>query len=149
MLKKLDTKKTGTKKANKKVKKDISSLFPTNLTVGDMKLKVIQGDFSIQDFSKILEKDKEVYIGAYWSERLIKSAKYVKTGQIPKELVPKRFPNDLDLAQIGMIADRANKAYFMSVYTDVVYSIHEEDLKENDLGYRVSNGMEYAIYVEV
>ena len=109
---------------------------------------------TIEDIASATEEGKLVVVACYWSARHLKQYDYAI--QYGVDIAPKNFPEDLDLAQGVTISEMNKKFFAMSIYTEAMYTFFEEDLapvEDKDpytgekYSVRVSNGMEFAVYV--
>jgi hypothetical protein len=145
-------------------KPPIATLFPEEITeningASVTLTKVPETDFtSIADFKKFIEEDmtntEKIFVAAYWNKRHLKQYNYAALFNVPE--APKEFPNNLDLLQGTAISEKNKQFWLMSIYTDAMYVFNEEDFEpvEDKDPYngdtytvRVSNGMEFAVYV--
>lgn len=137
-----------------------ATIFPKEIATeieGEKKTLKLVGDTEftkIEDFVEATEEGKVIIIACYWTPRHIKEFNYALTYGV--ESVPKKFEGDLDLAQGVTFSEKNKKFYAMSNYTEAMYSFFEEDFTpiEDTNPYngekynvRVSNGMEFAVYV--
>ena len=141
-------------------KPPIALLFPDSLTkeIDGEKVtlrKAEDDEFTtIEEIATATEEGKLVVVACYWSARHLKQYDYAMQYGVNK--VPKTFPEDLDLAQGVTISEMNKKFFAMSIYTEAMYTFYEEDLvpvEDKDpytgakYSVRVSNGMEFAVYV--
>lgn len=162
-------KKTTTKKEESAVKSvqttgnkkpPIATLFPEKLNIKldgeDVVARKVGDDeyTSIEDIIKAYNDEATLIIAGFWSKRHIKEYDYALHFNVKK--APKEFPNDLDIAQAVQVSEMNGKLYAMSIFTEAMYVFLEEDFEpvEDTNPYngekynvRVSNGMEFALYV--
>lgn len=142
---KLQVKKNKIKKTETKKEEPKKYQFPKILKLDslDDKLKLNLKIKSIDEVSKLIEADKELYICAHWTKDLLKEFGYDVYNINPDKKFTE-FPQDLDILQILYTAE--NKAVFaFSLYSDIMYCIKPEDMEIKD-GIRYNNGLEFAIY---
>ena len=108
---------------------------------------------TIKSVVDVMNTGKPVIFACYWTARHIKQFNYGDSFNCEQ---PKAFKNDLDLAQACVESLKLKKLWCMSIYTDAMYWFHETDLEpvEDTNPYtgdkylvRVSNGMEFEIYI--
>lgn len=141
-------------------KPPIALLFPDTLTkeIDGEKVTLRRAEddefTTIEDIATATEEGKLVVVACYWSARHLKQYDYAMQYGVNK--APKNFPEDLDLAQGVTISEMNKKFFAMSIYTEAMYTFYEEDLvpvEDKDpytgdkYSVRVSNGMEFAVYV--
>lgn len=127
---------------------DLAEVFKDTLTIedGDSKvsLKIAHDIKDMEDLVKALENNETIVFAMYWSERLLQQFPYFN-GDFK---APAKFPMDLDLSTCLYASDSGTCAYAISSFTEGMYLILPEHLKEHK-GLRFSNGIEYQIYREV
>lgn len=141
------------------IKAPMATLFPDTITTevdGEEVLlrKAKPDEFTtIDELVEALEEDKTVLFACYWSKRHIKEFSYGYTFRVPEV---KSFKNDLDLVLATASCQKIKRIWAMSLLTDAMYFFEEDELTpiEDTNPYngdkykvRVSNGMEYEIYV--
>lgn len=108
---------------------------------------------SFKELRKDLDDGKTLYFVAYWTKRLIKEFNYAMQFDVD---VPKEgFVNDLDILQAVLFCDNVERVFAMSAYTEALYRFEGSELEPvedtdedgNQFFIRLSNGMEYEIYV--
>ena len=108
------------------------------------------------DYIKDNDAIDKVFIACYWTARHIKQFNYAALNKIDPKVVPKSFTNDLDITQVITYSDKINRIWSMSIYTDAMYFFLDSELKPitdtnpyngEKYSVRVSNGMEFAIYI--
>lgn len=135
-------------------------LFPdsieTEVDGGKVKFRKAKADEfnTIKDIVDAMTSGKSVVFACYWTQRHIKEFNYGNSFRVPQ---PKSFKDNLDLAQACVESLKLKRLWAMSVYTDGMYFFDETELEpiEDVNPYtgdkylvRVSNGMEYEIYIE-
>lgn len=110
---------------------------------------------SIKSIIDFIESGNQVYFACFWSPRHIKEFNYKLLYNVKE--APKKFPNDLDIVVGITVSEKNGKLYAMSSYTEAMYVFFEDEFSpvEDTNPYngekytvRVSNGMEFAVYVE-
>lgn len=151
--KKKVTKKKGTPKKSEdsavnSLEVDLADVFKEEITIedGDSKvsLKIAHDIKDMKSLVKALENNETIVFAMYWSERLLAQFPYFN-GDFK---APAKFPMDLDLSTCLYASDNGTCAYAISSFTEGMYLILPEHLKEYN-GLRFSNGIEYQIYREV
>lgn len=142
------------------VKPPIALLFPDTLTkeIDGEKVtlrKAEDDEFTtLAEIAEATEEGKIIVMAGFWSARHIKEYDYTRTFMVSK--APKSFPDDLDLAQGVTISEMNKKFFAMSIYTEGMYVFYESELAPIEdvnpytgekFSVRVSNGMEFAVYV--
>lgn len=119
----------------------MAKMFPQTLEVGDTKYELADDIENMEDLYNALGDDQEIVFAYYWSKRHLKQFPYFNglLGQ------PKVFDNDLDLATAIYVSDEKKVSYQVSMYTEAIYTIVPDDLKQED-GLRIAGGMEFQIY---
>lgn len=141
-------------------KPPIATLFPEKLNIKldgeDVVARKVGDDeyTSIEDIIKAYNDEATLIIAGFWSKRHLKEYDYARTFNVKK--APKEFPNDLDIAQAVQVSDMNGKLYAMSIFTEAMYVFLEGDFEPVEdvnpyngekYNVRVSNGMEFALYV--
>lgn len=100
----------------------------------------------------------KVFIATYWTARHIKQYNYAALNKITQSgVVPKSFENDLDITQVITYSEKTERLWSMSITTDAMYMFYSTDFvpvedtnpyNGEKYAVRVSNGMEFAIYIE-
>lgn len=141
------------------IKAPVATLFPDTLTTSfegaDITLtKAKDTEFlTVEDIVTAMNEDKIIVLACYWTKRHIKEFDYALNFSVA---APKSFKNDLDLCIAAWECPTIKRLFAMSLETEAVYYFEEESLTpvEDTNPYngekyniRVSNGMEYAIYV--
>lgn len=129
------------KKDTKKL--DLATKFPNELTTEDDKFVLDMSITSLDQLREEIEKGAEFMFAVYWSPRLIKQFNYDEFGLADQKIT--RFENDLDLCQPVYVSENGKVAYVLSLYSNVMYMIKQEDLEIID-NMRYNNGAEYNIY---
>ncbi len=119
----------------------LAKMFPPTLTVGDTSYELASDIETMEDLHTALEDDEEIVFAYYWTKRHLKQFPYFDDSLGH----PKSFDNDLDLATAIYVSDDNKVSYQVSMYTEAMYSIFPDNLKEED-GMRFSHGIEYQIY---
>lgn len=153
--KKLGKVKSGTQLSSTKSLPPTATLFPD--TIEDEELgtltKAADKFHTYQELVDYLAEDKPLYFACYWTARHIKEYNYSQTREVP---CPKSFPNDLDLLVALLTCENVDRVWAMSRYTEAMFKFEGEDLAPvadkdpvsgEEYEIRVSNGMEYEIYV--
>lgn len=137
----------------------VATLFPNTLTTSfegaDVTLtKAKDTEFlTVEDIVTAMNEGKIVVLACYWTKRHIKEFNYALTFRVA---APKSFKDDLDLCLAVVDCPNAKRLWVMSLETEAMLYFEEDDLTpvEDTNPYngekyniRVSNGMEYAIYV--
>lgn len=155
-------KKTGMKTSKPKTKASkelpIASMFPSEVVFdaedGEITLVCAHDKYhSMKDIREAIENGETLYIAAYWTKRHIKEYDYKAQFMLPA--APKSFPDDLDILNIVIACDNIDRVFAMSTYTEALYLFNGEafapvdDTDENgdEFTVRVSNGMEFEVYV--
>lgn len=146
-LAKKSTKKTPPKETVKakdnllsqKVSVQLAETFPEVLHTADTTYKMARDIKTIDDLVSAYEKDENVILAFYWSQRHLRQYDYFERlmGQ------PKSFENDLDL--VSCIYVSSSVSYFVSSETEAMYMVMPDNFAEYE-GVRMSGGIEYQIY---
>lgn len=141
------------------IKAPMATLFPDTITTSmegtDITLtKVADSEYTkVDDIVNAMNDGKIVVLACYWTKRHIKEYNYAITFNVA---APKSFKDDLDLCLAVVDCPNAKRLWVMSMETEAMLYFEENDLTpvEDTNPYngekyniRVSNGMEYAIYV--
>lgn len=141
------------------IKAPVATLFPDTLTTSfegaDITMtKAKDTEFlTVEDIVTAMNEGKIVVLACYWTKRHIKEFNYEFTFRVA---APKSFKDDLDLCLAVVDCPNAKRLWVMSMETEAMLYFEEEELTpvEDTNPYngekyniRVSNGMEYAIYV--
>lgn len=121
----------------------IAELFPESLEVEGETYSLATDIKDMKALHKALTDGADLILAFYWSPRHLKQFPYFNglLGQ------PKSFDNDLDLANVIYISDEYKVAYAVSLYTEGVYSVFPDEIKESD-GLRFASGIEFQIYIK-
>lgn len=119
----------------------MASKFPQTLEVGDSKYELASDIATMDDLYDALADDQEIVMAFYWPKRSLRQFSYFG-GMLGQ---PKSFDNDLDLATAIYVSDEKKVSYQVSMYTEAIYALLPDDLKEED-GIRISYGTEFQIY---
>lgn len=130
------------------------TMFPETIEDEELGTLVRASDelHTYKELCEYLNEEKPLYFATYWNARLIKQYDYAKTFDVP---CPKEFPNDLDLLVALLTCENVERVYAMSRYTEAMFSFSGEDLEPvksktpegEEYEIRVSNGMEFEIYI--
>lgn len=139
----------------------LATIFPetinTQIDGESVTLRIAKDDefLTLEDIKDAIESGKTFVVACYWTARHIKEFNYAYTFAVDK--APKKFENDLDLAQGITISEMNHKFFALSTETEAMYVFYEDDFTpiEDTNPYngekykvRVSSGMEFAVYVE-
>ncbi len=127
---------------------------PFNFQNMDELFAYIQGE---PDENGEYNNPRAIVFATYWTEAMIKKYNYAAAFLVPNKVVPKKFTYDLDILELVFLCDNIKRLYAKSTLTDAVYffdPIEIAPIKEKnpitneEYLIRVSNGMEYEIYVD-
>ena len=155
-------KKTGMKTAKPKTKASnelpVASMFPSEIVFdaedGEITLMSVHDKYhTIGEVREAIENGETLYIAAYWTKRHIQQYNYKEQFRVPQ--APKSFPDDLDILNIVIACDNIERVFAMSTYTEALYQfngeafnpVEDKDENGNEFTVRVSNGMEFEVYV--
>lgn len=138
----------------------VAKMFPKELTVKDLGKLVIANDKyrSMDDIAKAMNPDDgsepiQFYLATYWTARHIKEFSYSAVNMVKPV---KSFPNDLDLLEPVYYCENNRRIWCASLYTEAMFGFDNdaiEPVKDKDpynneeFEVRVSNGMEFEIYI--
>lgn len=107
---------------------------------------------------KYFNKGKAVYFATYWTKRLLREFEYAYVNRVAEELCENGFPFDLDILEAKDACKFVQRFWAMSIYTDAMFSFDAKDIEYvtdknpytgEEFKVRVSNGMEFEIYLPV
>ena len=138
----------------------VAKMFPKELTVKDLGKLVVANDKyrNMDDIAKAMNPDDgsepiQFYIATYWTARHIKEFSYSAVNMVKPV---KSFPNDLDLLEPVYYCENNKRIWCASLYTEAMFGFDNdaiEPVKDKDpysneeFEVRVSNGMEFEIYI--
>lgn len=136
-------------KSNSKHETELAEQFPKTLDLDGATYKVNLDIESIEDLSKAVYGDeKELVFAFYWNKRHLRQFNYDPSKVSTKKI--KEFPNDLDITTpIYISEDSKNVAYLVSVYSEVLMFVTNDELKVEEQGLRFCKGVEFSIYEKV
>ena len=132
-------------KGNEDKERELAKNFPPTVLVGEEEYSINFELKTLEDIVKAIESGTKVVFAFYWSKRLLKQFKYDIYGIYPKKI--KEFPQDLDMAQLIYATREGTAMYLLSLYTDVMHIILEDELDIED-NMRFCNGVEYNVYTK-
>lgn len=135
-----------------------AKIFPKEIDHPDLgKLIACPGKFtSYAEVLEALNAEKTLYLAAYWTKRHIKEYRYSESYLTNPETSKNGFPFDLDILMAVLPCETMERVFAMSLYTEALYRFDGDDFKPiedtdprsgDKFQVRVSNGMEFEIYV--
>ena len=135
-----------------------AKIFPKEIEHPDLgKLIACPGKFtSYAEVLEALNAEKTLYFAAYWTKRHIRAYNYAESYLTNPETSKNGFPFDLDILMAVLPCETMERVFAMSRYTEALYRfdggdfqpIEDTDPRSGDkFQVRVSNGMEFEIYV--
>ena len=127
---------------------------PFNFQNMDELFAYIQGE---PDENGEYNNPRAIVFATYWTPAMIKKYHYAASFLVPEKVVPKKFTYDLDILELVFLCDNIKRLYAKSTVTDAVYFFDPSEIApvkeknpitEEEYFIRVSNGMEYEIYVD-
>lgn len=127
---------------------------PFNFQNMDELFAYIQGE---PDENGEYNNPRAIVFATYWTEAMIKKYNYAASFLVPNKVVPKKFTYDLDILELVFLCDNIKRLYAKSTVTDAVYFFDPSEIApikeknpitDEEYLIRVSNGMEYEIYVD-
>lgn len=133
----------------------LADMFPEEMELFNVEFRAAREIKTYEDLLKVYENyEGNVYIAAYWNKRHLRQFNYGEQFHLNKFNL-KQFKDDLDMLSVAYVSDFEGEpvAVAVSSYTGAVYKFFGNEIPEivdEDEGYRlrVSNGMEYEIYVD-
>lgn len=121
----------------------LAELFPESLEVEGETYTLAADIKDMKALHKALTDGADLIFAFYWSKRHLSQFSYFNDilGH------PESFDNDLDLSNVIYISDEYKVAYAVSLYTEGVYSVFPNEIKETD-GLRFASGIEFQIYIK-
>lgn len=131
-----------------------AKVFPEILEHEDLGTLKIAKFRNYDEVVEALDSGVEIFIANYWTKKHIKQYGYSSMTNTPSK--PKEFKHDLDICMAIVHTESFKRLWAMSQYTEGMFFYEEEDFEyvkdtdaktDEDFEVRVSNGMEFEIYV--